>query len=92
MPMAKAQVRARTRAQATQDLLELGEPAHPTWTNIELKSRIRELRAAQVVKLNVTMGRSCEEIANECMKNGIVLDGKPGASNKSGNCLWLILT
>ena len=73
--MASAPLSRWSKAEATQYLQKLGEPAHPSWTAPELKSRIGELRAAQLVKLNVTMSSSYEVIAKECMTNGIVLVG-----------------
>ena len=76
MPMTKAHVRARTKAEATHDLLGPGEPAHPKWTKLEVKSRIMELRAAQVVKLTVTAASSRVVILSERMKNRIGLAGK----------------
>ena len=75
--MASKPVSAMTKREAAEYLTELGDKVNPSWTSLEIKSRINELlkQCSSKVKLTVSTNTKKEFIKKACEDNNVHLTG-----------------
>ena len=75
--MASKPVSTMTKSEAAEYLTELGDKVNPSWTSVEIKSRISELlkQRSSKVKLTVNANAKKEVIKEACEDNNVHLTG-----------------